>query len=475
MDMIKMGIIKQTICKLVLSATTALSGCSGPSQQINSYDNSESRALEKDKRDFLEYSKRIITAQANSNEEYSLEVKEELEETIQKMNRAQFYKYLKLTDNLYSKNFIVNPQRYSMRTLETLNKLPLEDLEKPTILFIMGKYDHNLLGIHPLEQKTSKIDDLLDKYRVVLYEVNGKQEFKAAMDRFSRDEMLREEEAIAKGKKKGEVAGLVFGAHGDRYSIMGNKQEDYNEKHEDAVILIHWTDLIKIIPQYDKLFDKDAIVLFASCNAGEGKNDELNLANTAAYSLPGRKVFSCDSKLLDFDFEKEDDGSLNPSSLKLYSVSRHIESSDCTYVAKCKDEKECFDEFIETSGISKRSRIDDLLKTDIKIPLHFLNQISYYPNPYQIVRNFAVRGVTNLEDMENYLQLIQTDDSVENIQKKLEIMMRSLEVGFKNLNCVESIVYNFEDQIDPDPRKLTKDQVKDRFGDFDVICEDKIQ
>jgi len=284
--------------------------------------------------------------------------------------------------------------------------------------------------------------------------------------------MIRKGEAIATGKKKGSVAGLVFGAHGDRYSIVGNKQENYNGKNEDDIIRIHWTDLIKILPQYDKLFDKDAVVLFASCNAGEGKNDDLNLANTAAYSLPGRKVFSCDHKLLDLDFEKEDDGSLNPSSLKLYSVSRHIGSSDCTYVAHCKDEKECLDEFIETSRISKRSRIDDLLKTGIKFPLHFLNQISYYPNPYQIVRNFAVRGVTNLEDMENYLQLIQTDDSVENIQKKLEIMMRSLEVGFKNLNCVESIVYNFEDQIDPDPRKLTREQVKDRFGDFNVICEE---
>ena len=153
--------IKQTICKLVLSVTTALSGCSGPSQQINSFDNQKSWVLEQDKRDFLEYSTRTITAQANSNEEYSLEVKEELEETIQKMDRAQFYKYLRLTDNLYSKNFIVNPQRYSMRTLEALNKSPLEDLEKPTILFIMGKYDHSLFGIHPLEQKTSKIDDLL--------------------------------------------------------------------------------------------------------------------------------------------------------------------------------------------------------------------------------------------------------------------------------------------------------------------------
>lgn len=468
--------IKQTLCKLVLSAATALSGCSGPSQHINSVDisvdNPELKRLEKDKRDFLEISRRTITNQANSNEEYSLEVREELEETIQNMSRRQFHQYLRLTDNLFWKNFIVNPQRYSMRTLEALNKSPLEDLEKPTILFILGKYDHNLFGIHPLEQKTYKIDDLLDKYRVVLYEVSEKHEFKAAMTKFSRDEMLREGEAIAKGRQKGEVAGLVFGAHGDRYSIVGEKQEDYNEKHEDAIIRIHWTDLIKILQQYNQLFDKDAIVLFASCNAGEGKNDELNIANTTAYSLPGRKVFSCDHKLLDFDFEKEDDGSINSRSLKLYSISRHLESSDCTYVAQCKNEKECLDEFIEKSGISKRSRIDDLLKTGIKFPLHFLNQISYYPNPYQIVRNFAVRGITNFEDMENYLRPIVTDDSIENIQKQIDIMMRSLEVGFRKLNCVESIVYNFRYQIDPDPRKLTRDQVKDRFGDFNVICED---
>lgn len=463
--------IKQTLCKLVLSAATALSGCSIPSQQINSFDHPESKVLENSKRIFLEYSKRLITYQANSNEEYSLEVKEELEETIQRMNRWQFLQYFALTYDLYQKNFLVNPQRYSMRTLEAINKSHLEDLEKPTILFIMGKYDNSLFGIHPLEQKTHKIDDLLDKYRVVLYEVNDSQEFKAVMTRFSINEMLREEEAIAKGKKKGEVAGLVFGAHGDRYSIIGQKVENYNEKHEDAIFSIYWTDLIKVLPQYNHLFDKDAVVLFASCNAGEGKNDGLNLANTAAYSLPGRRVFSCDHKLLDFDFEKEDDRGIDFNSLKLYSISRHLETSDCTYIARCKNEKECLDEFIDISGISKRSRIDEFLKTGIKFPLHFLNQISYYPNPYQIVRNFAVRGITNFEDMENYLRPIVTDDSTENIQKQLDIMMRSLEVGFRDLNCVESIVYNFRHQIDPDPRKLTRDQVKGRFGDFNIICE----
>ncbi|MDP3990589.1 MAG: hypothetical protein Q8Q01_05290 [archaeon] len=465
--------LKQTLCNLVLSAATVLSGCAAPVQHLNSAERYETRVLELSKNDLLNFYQTKIEEQANYDKEYSSEVREELEEIIENMDLEEFRAYDKLTSNLYSNHFIINPQRYSMKVLEALNKRPLEDLEKPTILFIMGKYDHSLpFRIHPLEEKTDKIKDLLDRYRVVLYEVSGKEELRKAMIEFSINELFRNGEAIVKGKMKGKVAGLVFGAHGSRYSLITDIQEiTFEGKTREDEIIIHWDQLIRILSPYEKLFDKDAIVLFASCNAGEGRDRELNLANVAAYSLPGRKVYSCDRKLLDFDFEKKEDGNINPESLKLYSISRHLESSDCTYVAQCNNEKECLKEFLEKSGKSNLKGMNDLLNIGIELPIAFIDRISNYPNPYQIVKNFAVRGITTFSEMEKYLETIDQYQSKEGMQKQFEIMMRSLNLGYFDRNCVDNIVNSFRYQINPDPRKFTREDVTRMFNEYEGICD----
>jgi len=465
--------LKQTICNLVLSAATVLSGCAAPIQHLNNHEISENQNLEGSKKELLDYYQERIEEEANYNKEYSSEVREELEDIIKDMTPDEFNHYRQLTERLYSRYFIINPQRYSLKTLEALNKSSLEDLEKPTILFIMGKYDHSLpFGIHPLEEKTYKIEDLLDRYRIVLYEVSGKEELRMAMKEFSINEIFRNGEAIVKRKQKGKFAGLVFGSHGSKYSVITNLQEiTSKEKTKEDEIRIYWDSLIRILSPYEKLFDKDAIVLFVSCNAGEGRDRKLNLANVAAYSLPGRKVYSCDRKLLDFDFEKKEDGNINPESLKLYSISRHLESSDCTYVAQCNNEKECLKEFLEKSGKSNLKGMNDLLNIGIELPIAFIDRISNYPNPYQIVKNFAVRGITTFSEMEKYLETIDQYQSEEGMQKQFEIMMRSLNLGYFDRNCVDNIVNSFRYQINPDPRKFTREDVTKMFNEYEGICD----
>ncbi len=253
------------------------------------------------------------------------ELRDKLEDKLLSVSRPEFREYEDVIRRARDLSDIRFFHRYSKRLLEESNRNlidPNYKADKPLAVFFMGLYETKTFGVRALDVKVDEIEKFVEGYKVIVFESSSFYQMHLQMKKV---------EKLYEGKNK--ISGLMIGGHGTKDSItLGQRSSDGDQ-------MLYGNSVNSIFRNFESMFSEDAIVFLASCNNGEGREEELNIANTFAYTLPGRKVFSCTKVLVDFDYELDENNQIDPDSIKMTGLEGLI-PKDCTYVAQCDDGKE---------------------------------------------------------------------------------------------------------------------------------------
>jgi hypothetical protein len=196
---------------------------------------------------------------------------------------------------------IVNFSRYmdgkydfDMIDMLIANGDPEKDKDKPLAVVFVARKGNFIFDTFSIGNFRKNLQDLAKSHKLVVYEV--------ATEDGAIENMKKAVQLTAKGK----AAFVGLAGHGgdlttdfgqdvwdsvidDKDKIRGRGAIDYGNTAEKMYIDVTDKDFFAAIEPF---IEKDAIVLLYSCLTGKGGSEAVNLANTTAWYLSGRRVYA---------------------------------------------------------------------------------------------------------------------------------------------------------------------------------------
>lgn len=245
-----------------------------------------------------------------------MRVLEHSEVLFSETSESSFQEYLDLCRRARDELGMLAPDRIPVQTLREVlanHEDPDRHRERPVVLVFLAREDYINLGFQALNVQSYQIEQLLDHYKVLLYETGSMTEVLYQIHQLMDRGMLPEEK----------LHGVVFGAHGNSQENQAGL--DFKNLHSLSVL--------------SDALAPEALLILSNCNSGKDgvENDSLvnrlTLFREQVWKKPVR-VVGCDGYLVDVDFRLGRQGEVEADSVQLRSIGDRLSFglADSTYV-----------------------------------------------------------------------------------------------------------------------------------------------